>query len=402
LEWGDGSKLLGSGFFIAAFLLNHTSNVFSQDNDIQVLLRQWIPYFLSFMSEKTENMNSFMCKRKEIMERLSTPFVIKDLTINFKLTHYIGDLSHLWKVFLISMSHCAHCVEEYSPKNLLKAKQSKRRSVSNLILGEIFSKYGMEHKLSLYFSNFERNSNSKTCCDILHSIKGSIEHLQTLLEEFDGIDHQLFVELQSDILQKGDVSLLSGGLTRLFLLKYEKWLPMLSDKLKEQSTSSKRRHQISQRFEHGKGNLEWILFLLSLICKMVYRSDSSKSPHEIAFMECVTTLLYMSLHSRYGDAFLNKHLHGVIVHFPQDFATVFQRMASCERGEFMISVLKRVALTESNRSQPNALTSMVLSLTANMQRLLDGEKDNFKDDNKMFSDIDVKECNFTLSGNSCT
>ena len=115
-------------------------------------------------------------------------------------------------------------------------------------------------------------------------------------------------------------------------------------------------------------------------------------------METITTLLYIALKSRYGETFMNKHFHGIILHFPQDFASVFQRMASCERGEFLISVAKKVALCESNCTQPNALTNMVLSLTASIQRLLDGETDTYVDDKKMFADIDIKECNFTLSG----
>jgi len=48
------------------------------------------------------------------------------------------------------------------------------------------------------------------------------------------------------------------------------------------------------------------------------------------------------------------------------------------------------------------LTCMVLSLTASMQRLLDGEAYTYVDDKKMFSDIDINECNFTLSGSILT
>jgi len=213
LEWGDGSKLLASGFFVAAFMFNATSSFFSKNAKIQSLLRQWIPYYLSFMAENTENMNYFMSKRKEMMERLALPFKIGELTIHFNLSHYIGDLSHLWKMFLINMTHCAHCVQHYhASKDFLKGKLSKRRSVSNLILSEIFKREGLDKKsLSLHFSDFERKCNTKTVCDILHSLKGAIKHLQTLMEQFDGIDHQIMVDLQLDILNKGDVSLLSGG-----------------------------------------------------------------------------------------------------------------------------------------------------------------------------------------------
>ena len=85
------------------------------------------------------------------------------------------------------------------------------------------------------------------------------------------------------------------------------------------------------------------------------------------------------------------------MHLPQDFAKLSQRRASCERGEYLLSVLKRVSENESNRTQRNALLAMVLSLEGNIERLLNGEDEpGFKDFSKQFNSIPIRECNFRL------
>ncbi|EFC35443.1 predicted protein [Naegleria gruberi] len=355
---------------------------------------------MSFQQENKENMEEFMLKRKDIMERLTEPFQLTEkLIVTFELQDYIGDLSHFWKIFQITNSFCAHCMSNYPKLKFIQEKTKQRRSISTLIADSSNKTHGVGISLLNCFGEYEKNCNATTTCDVLHTLKGSIEEIINLLENIDGIDHEMITEIQQEVLQKGDVSILSGGHTRLFLLNYQKWIPQLSNLLKENSDISQRRKQIYERFEYGKDNLEWILFLMSLISKMAYRSEYNKKPYEVAFIETLTCLLYISLKSRYGDEFMTKHFHGLLIHFPQDFERTFQRLCSCERGEFLISILKRVSLTESNRSQDNALLAMVLSVTAHLERLLSGEKDNYVDNSKMFDNIDISDCNFVISGN---
>ena len=71
-------------------------------------------------------------------------------------------------------------------------------------------------------------------------------------------------------------------------------LPKLEE-LMEDNATTKRRKEIFERFQFTKGNLEWILFLLSLVCKMVYRSEEKKEQHEIVFLEVVTMCIYLKI-----------------------------------------------------------------------------------------------------------
>ena len=130
-HWGDGTKILGSGFLLAALLIMNNTKLFSQDDNFG-FGKNLIPYYFAYESETKLTLVNFMKLRTELFDKLKDPFFLNDdLSITFRLSHYIGDLSHLWKLFLINLYFCAHCIVKYDDETqVLKSKMKERRSTN--------------------------------------------------------------------------------------------------------------------------------------------------------------------------------------------------------------------------------------------------------------------------------
>ncbi len=383
LHWSDCATIAGSKCLVCCVAIDHDANIFTQDQCVKKKVSFWHVIYIKMTSETKESTEEYMNFRHEQFRRLEERFVICDgLFISFRTTLFIGDLSFLLKSLSIHQQFCGHCVLK-SFVDFMKAKQANRRTTTQMITDGGKQENGQQKA-----PNFSIVDNdARTICDVLHSLKGTYETLEVLLVEYDGVPQDIFDDIKCDVLGRNSIELLSGGQSRLFFVQYENWLPKLQQRLSSMSIgdqASSRLGQVVTRFQKTVDNLEWVLFTLSEISRLVYMDEECKQKSSFAltiYLEVITFVFAMSLNERYGTGWLNKHTHGVTIHFCQDFALFSQRTANCERGEYLFSVFKRIALIESNRHPDNILLRLTLGYLGIYARLMD----------------DTDSCNYTFS-----
>ncbi|KAL9648006.1 hypothetical protein ABK040_012307 [Willaertia magna] len=381
IHWTDGTTLLGSGFLLACVSIEFNDKIFKKEKHIIDILKTWIPFFMSFVKETKLGLSFFLKYRNNILDRLLLPLKINNLVFNFNLLFNIGDLSLIWKLFGLNSQFCGHCEEKVVDSFPLTHKLSKRRNIENNI--ENFSKSEAGCQFEVKFSELEKRSNTATIVDILHTTKGVFETVESLFIDID------------ENLNRQDISIVNGGVTRKFFINYNSWFSKLIENLESLAITKKSNFiEKVKVFKENSKNTELLLFLLSELTKVLYSSSLYKKESIYFYLEFITTFIYIIIRRRYGVFGMNKHFHNLICHTPQDYCKINQRFCSCERGEYLLSLLKRVSLTESNRSKCNALERMCLTIVADFERMLSGDKNSIT---RSFEDYEISINNFTIT-----
>ena len=186
-------------------------------------------------------------------------------------------------------------------------------------------------------------SNTKTISYVLHTSKGSFLHYEDLLTNFDGVPEAVLEEIKSEFLKRSNVATLSGGLTRKFFTSFNEWIDEILPKWKDCKNNVKQQ----EFFEKSLSNLKWILLLTSEITRIVYSSSITRDIKIYNYLYVLTSLLYIAGTDRWGMFFFSKYIHCLLIHLPQDYINVIQRITSCERGEYLLSIIKRIVKTNS-------------------------------------------------------
>ncbi|MBA3283558.1 MAG: hypothetical protein H0U27_00670 [Nitrosopumilus sp.] len=309
-----------------------------------------------------------------MFERLNEPFLIDGkLKITFKTESMIGDISYMLKSLLINQTECPHCISR-AFHDIIESMNAERRNASNMVKDAQSKSNGQKSSPSLAKTDDEVG----TVADLLHNASGVCDTIDKLLIEFDGINCDILTELKSisnnKHLKSSSNTTFNGGQKRLHYLQYHIWLPELTKHLKDLAETKGKRHTaIYERWKKTVSNLEWILFLFKQVTYLGYMNHEQKKENTNAlvnYARAVCYLLSVALRERWGSIPFNRYVHGLTVHFPQDFEKHLTRDANCERGESSFAINKRVALYQSDRSRGNAMKRMMINHATRANRIM--------------------------------